>query len=362
MKEARFSENTVKYISKNLYLLNTGLLMCHISFLTFFMVIGAKIMFYFNIFSVLLYVALFFVLKYGKKNEDGSVNRFYAVSVYIEIYLHMVLATICMGYEYGFLLYCISSVSSAIFSGYLVSKEKKTTKLASVVSIICVITYVVIHIWSFSYGSIYKVDIFISKFFYLGNSLITLLFSYVYTKIFANTILKQEDSLKSIADYDLLTGLRNRRALLSILDKYIEICKQKKNVLCIAIMDIDFFKKINDNFGHDAGDEVLKKMADCLLSRENVLDDFKCARWGGEEFILLYLVDSDKKEDTIRELEYIRETIENNITSYKDKEITNTVTIGATFYDGSQPTDELIVSADKMLYKGKESTRNCVMY
>ena len=153
-----------------------------------------------------------------------------------------------------------------------------------------IFTYFVLRLWTYNVEPIYAVEGPAPQIFFVCNSLFTLGFCYFYTKIFAHTIFTQEDTLRNFADYDTLTGLRNRRSMLAQLEDYTGICHKQKKVLCIAMLDIDFFKKVNDTYGHDAGDEVLKKLSDILLERENDLKDFRCARWGGEEFLLSYMV------------------------------------------------------------------------
>ena len=124
----------------------------------------------------------------------------------------------------------------------------------------------------------------------------------------------------------------------------------------------DFFKKVNDTYGHDAGDAVLKDLADLLLSRESEVKGFRCARWGGEEFVLAYMAEEDGREAVLNELEHIRATVEKKTVEYNGMTIRHTLTIGAAFYDGTEDIESLINEADKKLYTGKETSRNCVVY
>jgi len=358
---ARFSEATSKYLTKAVYLFNGMLLLCHTWFLIYFKAINADIMFYFNCGSVTLYIVNFFILKFDKKKISEAINRKVVNALYIEIFVHMIVATICMGYEFGFLQYCFSNVPTVVFSSYLVSREKRISKMAEVLSLLSIFTYFALRLWTYNVEPIYYVDGPAPQIFFVSNSLFTLGFCYFYTKIFARTIFTQEDTLRNFADYDTLTGLRNRRSMLAQLEDYTGICHKQKKVLCIAMLDIDYFKKVNDTYGHDAGDEVLKKLSDILLERENELKDFRCARWGGEEFLMFYMVKPEHKDKAMVQLEFIRKRAEAMVVRHKDKEINITITIGAAFYDESQPIDTMISKADEMLYKGKESTRNCVM-
>lgn len=355
-------ENTSQYVKGSLYIFNTLLLGCHIFFLIFFKIIGANFLFYFNFFSIATYITIYFLIKFGNAAERGFVPKSVASIIYAELYLHMVVATICLGYEFGFMQYCFSTAASIVYAPYFFSREKRVSKKAGALSIGIIISYVLLRAWTYQYPPIYQIDANIARVFYIGNSLITLSTTYLMTHIFITTVFKQEDSLISIADYDALTGLRNRRAMLQVLDRFKCECAKKKKLLCVAILDIDFFKKVNDTYGHDAGDAVLKDLADLLLIRENEVPGFCCARWGGEEFVLAYLADSDDKEKIIKELEYIRQSVEEKSVEYNGMTIRHTMTIGAAFYDGTGDADSLITEADQRLYKGKESTRNCVVW
>lgn len=356
------NKTTSQYVKKSLYIFNTLLLGCHIFFLLFFKSIGADFMYYFNYFSIATYIGIYFLIKFGNPDERGFVTKSVASIIYGELYLHMVVATICLGYEFGFLQYCFSTAASVVYAPYFFSREKRISKKACALSIAIIITYVLLRAWTYQYPPIYQTDANIAKFFYLNNSLITLSTTFIMTHIFITTVFKQEDSLISIADYDALTGLRNRRAMLQVLKRFENECTKKKKLLCVAILDIDFFKKVNDTYGHDAGDAVLKDLADLLLKRESEVPGFRCARWGGEEFVLAYLADTDGKEKIIKELEYIRKCVEEKSVEYNGMIIRHTMTIGAAFYDGNGTADSLITEADQRLYKGKESTRNCVVY
>lgn len=356
------STSTTQYVKGSLYIFNTLLLGCHIFFLIFFKIIGADFLYYFNYLSIATYIAIYFLIKFGTPPENGFINKSVASIIYAEMYLHMVVATICLGYEFGFLQYCFSTATSIIYVPYFFSREKRINKKAGALSLGIIVTYVLLRTWTYQYPPVYQINADIAKVFYMGNSLITLSTTYLMTHIFITTVFKQEDTLISIADYDALTGLRNRRAMLQVLDRFKNECTKKKKLLCVAILDIDFFKKVNDTYGHDAGDAVLKDLADLLLKRESEVPGFRCARWGGEEFVLTYLTNADGKEEIVKELEYIRKCVEEKSVEYNGMTIRHTMTIGAAFYDGTGDADTLITEADQRLYKGKETSRNCVVW
>ena len=164
--------------------------------------------------------------------------------------------------------------------------------------------------------------------------------------------------LKEASRRDPLTGLYNRRAMLEYLDKVIEDTERYGKWFNVALGDIDFFKKINDKYGHEAGDAVLKHVADLL--RAYMKSRGSVARWGGEEFLFVFR-DINGEEAAI-ELEKIRSIIENSKIEYNGQEISVTMTFGIDEYFSNHPIDYTISNADKKLYMGKERGRNRVIF
>ena len=154
---------------------------------------------------------------------------------------------------------------------------------------------------------------------------------------------------------DGLSGLLNRR---SWYEKAQKIYELKDNV-SFFMLDIDFFKKINDNYGHDTGDVVIKKISDILLEQTREQDIV--GRLGGEEFGVL-LVNS-QLEEVINIAQRIRTTVEKEIISHNNHTINVTVSIGISIKNENlKDFKEFIKSADLNLYKAKESGRNKIIY
>ncbi len=127
----------------------------------------------------------------------------------------------------------------------------------------------------------------------------------------------------------------------------------------IAMADIDHFKKINDTYGHNAGDYCLKTLAELLKeSCKNVT----VGRWGGEEF-LVYLPSNDKytKKDDLQFFENIRKTVETKDFEFEGKHIKVTITIGAARKNDHVSIEKWIQEADENLYYGKNNGRNRVI-
>jgi len=182
-----------------------------------------------------------------------------------------------------------------------------------------------------------------------------------------NTILKFEvkdcldvsyhAQLYQQATKDPLTGLSNRNYLQNELSKCISLAFRNRRAFSILMLDIDFFKKVNDTYGHHVGDNVLKMIANILMS--NKRDHDVAARFGGEEFIIL--LQETALNDAMLVAERIRMAIENFDFTPVGCQHGVTVSIGlGEFPTNGVTTEELIKRADTALYEAKTSGRNRV--
>lgn len=171
---------------------------------------------------------------------------------------------------------------------------------------------------------------------------------------------KSRDKLKKLALLDPLTGLYNRRYFESVIDKLLQVSKRKDEPLCLVIIDIDNFKTINDNYGHDVGDDVIKSLADILLSQLRKSDI--TTRIGGEEFAVVF--PNTSLNDTEKLTNKIRKVIENlEIKIDVRNKISFTVSIGVSIYnnDIDSCVKTILKRADEALYKAKNSGKNKVV-
>ncbi|XQC05750.1 diguanylate cyclase domain-containing protein [Arcobacter cryaerophilus gv. pseudocryaerophilus] len=169
----------------------------------------------------------------------------------------------------------------------------------------------------------------------------------------------KNDMLEKLSMYDGLTNIRNRRFFDETFEKTFNEIKRDKKSLAVLMIDIDFFKPYNDNYGHGQGDETLRKVAKALEKTIKRASDF-VARYGGEEFVILLKdINKDGVEavannllNAVRELKITHEfsKIENYVT----------ISIGASFYNSNSDITklELLLKADETLYSVKNSGRN----
>lgn len=162
-----------------------------------------------------------------------------------------------------------------------------------------------------------------------------------------------EERLRHLSTIDELTQLYNRRAFNDYLEKFTIQSEKLNEPLSILMLDIDYFKKINDKYGHNTGDELLRNLAKILLS--NTRSDDIVSRWGGEEFIIL--MPNIDKENVFKIAERLRITIEE---TRLIKDIQITVSIGITEFKKMDSIEQLIGRVDEAQYMAKAKGRNNV--
>lgn len=166
------------------------------------------------------------------------------------------------------------------------------------------------------------------------------------------------NDIRDAANRDYLTKLYNRRYFFSVGKKSFINAQENNNHFSVVLLDIDYFKKINDNYGHDVGDTVLIELSQFL---NKWFEDLLVARYGGEEFILIIRDLDANKVNTL--LNAFRVQVSQQVIEVNGNEISFTLSIGvANNIDNVKSLDDLIKCADVALYKAKDSGRNIVVW
>jgi diguanylate cyclase len=165
------------------------------------------------------------------------------------------------------------------------------------------------------------------------------------------------ERIEELAQLDELTGALNRRFVMKELDEEL-LRAQRSNQHCsVALIDLDWFKKINDTFGHPAGDEALRTFAITIFANIRGIDKF--GRYGGEEFLLVL---PDTPQGTaVRTIDRLREIIASLDWAAISPNMTVTMSAGITCIRANDTTDTILSRADRALYRAKENGRNCVL-
>jgi diguanylate cyclase (GGDEF)-like protein len=168
---------------------------------------------------------------------------------------------------------------------------------------------------------------------------------------------KTEEALRESSLRDHLTGLYNRRHFKTVLEIEIDRWRRYQTPLSLMVLDVDFFKQVNDKYGHEAGDQILDIIS--TLMTETLRSSDTVARWGGDEFVIL--LPHTALEFACLLAERIRNAVSQSPLTYGEEQINVTLSIGVAMMSNELSNgDELLVKADLALYRGKDSDRNKV--
>ena len=212
--------------------------------------------------------------------------------------------------------------------------------------------YGILGILDIANAGAYLVGAYVGWYVYYATGNIVLAFLVFYSRLMLNLIGDYESKLKMTAHTDRLTGLYNRHYMMTEL----ETSAKEEKMLFAAMVDIDDFKKINDTYGHNAGDYVLVNVA--RIMRE-VCKDCRISRWGGEEFLIM---SSGKDRGNFLSLiEALRNKVSSEDFAFGDDHIKVTITAGVAEHTADTSVDKWVKAADDNLYTGKRTCKNKVV-
>ncbi|WP_307339470.1 GGDEF domain-containing protein [Metabacillus malikii] len=291
--------------------------------------------------SVFLWFLLCWVFLY-KKRFVNYIEMINLVIVFI-MFTALFINTVNNGLnENGFGTYIIWS---PFFIGYIfiTLKEKQAIFVMSLFLVITIVSGVLVYegLNELARQSIIQ--------FYFAH------FVYGITMVFSRHIIRAYnliESMKKEAYYDFLTGIANRVKVNKLLEINIKESEINNNIFSVLFFDIDRFKHINDQYGHDIGDAILKELA--KLIQDNLETNELFGRWGGEEFII---ISRKGLKDAVRRAELIREIVEGHAFSVV-KSVT--ISFGVTSYTKGDTIQSILKRADIGLYESKNNGRNLV--
>ena len=331
-------EQTVKLC----LVVNTALLVFVACMTAFFVYYHIMPMVYYSVAAIAGYICYYIMLRKQKVCE-------YMWCVYATIVLYMAIATVCLGYEYGFHLYCMSIIPIIFYSRYISTKLHTSDPHPLPVSMVIVAVSIISSAIAIVNGPLYVINKRAASAILACNAISVAAFLIYYTKMIVDLVIESEKKLNSIANIDLLTDLYSRRYMINHLE-----ADSTEDGGWLAMADIDDFKKINDTYGHNCGDYVLSHIAKIM---RNVCDDCIISRWGGEEF----LIHSSGTDIDMSLLEKLRKEIETSECIYKQQKINISVTIGAARRNAASDIEEWVKQADDKLYYGKNNGKNVVI-
>ena len=334
----------IQSVKKIAAAVNSVILLLVFGLMAFFLTIKVGFLVWFSIPTALVYIVGFVLIK-------KDMLSFYVRLVYFWLTLYMCVTTICLGYGYGFHLYCFSMIPVIFVTEYMSFRLGRKGVSALISSIIIAALYLASTGYAAYIGPVYQRSEKVASFFWLFNALIVFGFLIYYTSYLIRSIITSEQKLTDLAHSDQLTGLYNRHFMQTRLEQI-----RSEQLRVIAMADIDDFKKINDTYGHNAGDEVLRTISD-IMRKECAGCDI--ARWGGEECLILL---QNGRENAQQMLEQLRISVSRHRFDFSGKNVSVTLTIGAAAVQPDLSADEWIRIADDKLYDGKRSGKNKLVF
>lgn len=297
-----------------------------------------------NVFSTVFYAL---VLLSFKKHTD-----FYLIFTYFEIVTFSFISELFSGGAFSYIFYVIGMVA-VVF--YLLPAKIRMKHLFQSIGIVYALVIYYIHMKNICLFPEYEAVIqdCAQEIGFL-NLCITLFTLFYISNLYMLELNTATEKLNYFSNHDLLTGLFNRRFFEYIMKRN---KSENENEYTIAIFDIDDFKKVNDTYGHEAGDCVLRVVSN--LIEENSKDDYIAVRWGGEEFILyMPQTNADRAYDILTEL---NRKISFTTVDFDDQKLSVTVTVGMCTGNDLTAYESVIRRADDKLYYGKRNGKNCVV-
>ncbi len=305
--------------------------------------------------AIALILSMILIFVYTYKDKTTVCLYLYCTTSAISVSTFAIFAGVDFGFQYIALL-CIFVIFFRT-EGSLVYKYTYT-----------IITGILVALVTMYAGSFAKLQYQSSMFYRLilmANVLYATLIAIIISRFFClkfsaseHKILQYSKKLEQLASIDALTGLQNRRSMMAHLEKLAKYYEHSDMPFSIVIADIDHFKNVNDTYGHDTGDFVLKKLAEIFKSFMN--EKGHVSRWGGEEF--LFTFEGNNADIIFVELNELKTLIKNTDFHFNNYDLNITLTFGLEEFDSGAGLLEVISKADQKLYIGKEQGRNRVIY
>ncbi|WP_293265269.1 diguanylate cyclase [Neptunomonas sp.] len=314
----------------------------HLVLIPFFFSIGAVEMSAINVISV---IAWGYSLLLNSRGEHANA----IILICTEVWIHSVLAVIYLGLDVGFQHYLWAISALAILNTRL------NFLYASLYSFSFILTFALLYQFCGDISYQYKFSEYVTVAHFINIMIAGIPFIISLTVIRFISV-TQEEIMNKQASLDSLTGLYNRRMATEVALKTMQQASRKGEPVSIALGDIDYFKRINDTFGHAEGDHVLREVA--LFFRSRLREADIISRWGGEEFlIVLPGVDGNSAYSKIDKL---RQFFEKEVKVENDTNYAVQVSFGVVECTTGVTFEECLKRADDALYLSKENGRNKV--
>lgn len=318
-------------------------LVVHIALMFIFGRAQVTPMVYVNLCSIAFYSFMFVLIYYNRLHA-------FVLSTFLEICVHMGLAEYFTGWNSDFQITLIGICILLFYAEYIARTMRISYTPSVLVAPAAVLAYVIPLILNICRPAPYRLPADVEAFFRIAWAVILFGIALPILRFFVIIATRSQEELTNEVLHDKLTGLPNRYAMSDFFGRM-----SADAHYWIAIADIDSFKAVNDTYGHNCGDYVLRTVASILRSLPSGIT---VCRWGGEEFLLAGNQDTS---DPSAELETFRKAVEAYPFRFEGAALRLTVTVGVAWFTPDLSIDEWIHRADKKLYEGKTGGKNRVV-
>jgi diguanylate cyclase (GGDEF)-like protein len=311
----------------------------HALFLAFFFWMGIPLLGIFNILSIAAWVFAWWINRRG--HPQAAV-----ITLAVEVVAHAVVAVLLTGWQAGFQTPILPLIAFLMIGHRVKARVMFTEALA----LLAIYTALYTYTKDFVAPGLSETTLQALNYMHIG-----LVFGglCVVSYFYRQASVEAEKGMERLATTDQLTGLANRHRMRHLITQERSRSERTSRAFSLVICDIDRFKDINDKYGHDIGDEVLRRVADVLATTARVHDTV--ARWGGEEFLVL--LPETELRGAIDAAERMRRATEQHTFGTFNV----TLSFGVAVNRPSETTDDTLKRADNALYEGKHTGRNRVV-
>jgi diguanylate cyclase (GGDEF)-like protein len=316
----------------------------HLSFILVFDSAGVEAMARINMASVLMYALAAMLVQHNRLNLAIALMGF-------ELAAHGLLAVWVVGWDTGFHYYIILIIPVSIVSTLAKAGFK------AVIAVTTALFYIGLDVVFRKAEPAYALPPAVLNSLHYFNLASILLILGLLALVYYRLVAEAQASLHEQASTDPLTQLRNRRHAMEAAQREAAVFARGGRPLALVIGDVDHFKHINDEHGHEVGDQALKAIAQSL--REGVRTIDHVSRWGGEEFLVL--LPGTEQEEARHVAERLRRLVQQIGTLPEGLPVALSITLGVSVLAPGESIEHALARADRALYEGKESGRNRVI-
>ncbi len=312
------------------------------AFMLLFLLLGAPLLIWFSAASIAVY-ALAYALLERRRNAAAL------LLIWAEVLSHSAIGSWLVGWNSGFHYYLLMFIPAIV-----VGKGRRTPTPLLLLALF--LFYIGLHEASVRHGASAPLGSLGLSLTHAFNVAVVFAMAAYVARYYYDSVLRAERRLEKLATTDPLTGLANRRRLARLAQEHIARSGPSRQPISVVIADIDFFKRINDGFGHEAGDQVLVHVA-ALLEHSSRVGDL-LARWGGEEFLML-LPDS-ALDQAAAMAERMRSAVASQPARHGSETIAVSLSLGVAQLRQGETLEAAIARADRALYASKSAGRDRV--